>query len=346
MKKMTVNLSNGYDILFNEEYDALCDFITERDYSKIVIVTDENVDPLYGTGAIAALSNFRVKKIVLPAGEQTKSLTWLEYLYNEFIEFGLTRKDVIIALGGGVIGDLTGFAAATFLRGVPFIQIPTSLLAQVDSSIGGKVAIDLPHGKNLVGAFYQPQLVLINTNFLKTLPPRVFSDGMAEVIKYGAINDREFSATLSSGDFDVSDVVQRCCAIKASVVEQDEFDTGKRIILNFGHTIGHAIEQYYNYERYMHGEAVAIGMYQITLASEILDLTEKGTADAIKTALMTFNLPYELDIPQDKLLEGILKDKKTEASHINLVLLDNIGSVKTYQTELTMLPTFLKGCSS
>ena len=340
MKKITVK---GYDILFNAEYDALCDFVKERGFSKIVIVTDENVDPLYGTGAVAALSDVCVKKIVLPAGEHTKSLSMLEYLYNEFIEFGLTRKDVIIALGGGVIGDLTGFAAATFLRGIPYIQIPTSLLAQVDSSVGGKVAIDLPHGKNLVGSFYQPQLVLINTDFLKTLPPRVFSDGMAEVIKYGAIADRELFETLSGGDFDVSDIVQRCCAIKSSVVERDEFDTGERIILNFGHTIGHALEQYYNYERYMHGEAVAIGMYQIALASELLDLTEKGTAAAIENILKTFNLPSELDIPRDKLLEGILKDKKTEASHINLVLLNGIGSVKTYKTEIAMLSDFFKG---
>ena len=256
---------------------------------KIALITDENVDKYYGSETEKSLKNqgFDVRKIVLQAGEKTKSFNSLMTLYNEFIDFNLTRSDLIITMGGGVIGDLGGFAAATYLRGIKFVQFPTSLLAQVDSSVGGKVAVDLEKGKNLVGAFYHPSLVIIDSEMLDTLPDRVFNDGMGEVIKYGLIDDKElFNKLYNAGGRNdvmkiIDDVIHTCCDIKRIVVEKDEKDTGLRMILNFGHTIGHAIEKYFNFEKYTHGEAISIGMYEITKISEEKGLTEKGTADRI-----------------------------------------------------------------
>ena len=271
---------------------------------KIALITDENVDKYYGSETEKSLKNqgFDVRKIVLQAGEKTKSFNSLMTLYNEFIDFNLTRSDLIITMGGGVIGDLGGFAAATYLRGIKFVQFPTSLLAQVDSSVGGKVAVDLEKGKNLVGAFYHPSLVIIDSEMLDTLPDRVFNDGMGEVIKYGLIDDKElFNKLYNAGGRNdvmkiIDDVIHTCCDIKRIVVEKDEKDTGLRMILNFGHTIGHAIEKYYNFEKYTHGEAISIGMYEITKISEEKGLTEKGTADRIKNILVKYDLPYDVKI--------------------------------------------------
>lgn len=302
---------------------------------KIALITDEDVDRHYGSEAEKSLAaqGFDVRKIVLKPGEKTKCFNSLMTLYNEFIDFNLTRTDLIVTMGGGVIGDLGGFAAATYLRGIKFVQFPTSLLAQVDSSVGGKVAVDLEKGKNLVGAFYHPSLVIIDSEMLESLPDRVFYDGMGEVIKYGLIdNDELFNQLNDAGNRNevmkiIDYVIYTCCDIKRKIVEQDEKDTGLRMILNFGHTLGHAIEKYFNYETYTHGEAVSIGMYEITKISEEKGLTEKGTAEKIKDILVKYDLPYEVKIDnKEEIIDTISLDKKNLNNVLNLIVLDKLGS--------------------
>ncbi|HBJ1649550.1 3-dehydroquinate synthase [Clostridium botulinum] len=301
---------------------------------KIFILTDENVNYHYGDKVKDSLINngYDVKKIVLKPGEETKSFNTLPKIYNEFLDFKLTRSDLIITLGGGVIGDLGGFAASTFLRGIDFIQVPTSLLAQVDSSVGGKVAVDLDRGKNLVGSFYHPKVVLIDPDVLITLEEKFFKDGMAEVIKYGCIKDKEFFYKLKefkSKDEvldNIEDIIYTCCNIKRIVVENDEKDKGERMLLNFGHTLGHAIEAYYNFNKYTHGEAVGIGMYKIIKISEEKGIMQKGCADEIKDILIQYSLPYDIEIENsDEILETISLDKKNINSILKIVLLESIG---------------------
>ena len=271
----------------------------EKVYSgkKIMIISDDNVFPLYGDTIVKTLEDeYEVHSLILPHGEPTKSFQSLPKIYSALLEARFSRSDLIIALGGGVIGDLAGFAAASFLRGIKFIQIPTSLLAQVDSSVGGKVAVDLPEGKNLVGAFYQPALVLIDPLVLNTLPERYINDGMGEVIKYGCIWDADLFKNLEAHTSfenlkkDLTEVIYRCVDIKRIVVEHDQFDTGERMLLNFGHTLAHTIEQHYHYTRESHGEAVAIGMYQITKIAEEMELTKPGEAEHIRKVLDIYGL--------------------------------------------------------
>ena len=253
----------------------------------------------------------------------------------------LTRSDLVIALGGGVIGDLAGFAAASYLRGVKLVQIPTSLLAQVDSSVGGKVAVDLPQGKNLVGAFYQPKIVLIDPDVLNTLPEHFIKDGMGEVIKYGCIKDAGlFDRLCAHSSFEdlkpeLSEIIARCVDIKRIVVEADQFDTGERMLLNFGHTLAHTIEQYYNYERESHGEAVGIGMYQITRMSEEKALTISGCSDQIKKALDIYGLPSSCGLPVADLTKAITLDKKNLNGNLNVILLKAIGDSYVYPTDIS-----------
>ena len=231
---------------------------------KAAIIADSNVGPLYAAVLEQSLEKAGIAVTVLTfkAGEESKNLKTMGVLYDGLAEAGLTRSDAVIALGGGVTGDMGGLAAATFLRGVAFIQIPTSLLATVDSSVGGKVAVDLPSGKNLVGAFYQPKAVYIDPDLLKTLPVRYLHDGLAEVIKYGCIRDRDLFGMLEKIQNDeellkhTDEIIEICCNSKARIVEQDEFDTGERMLLNFGHTLGHAIEKTFHFDRYSHGEGV------------------------------------------------------------------------------------------
>lgn len=301
---------------------------------KVFILTDKNVAHYYAERVKSCLINdgYEVKLLVLEPGEETKSFNTLPLIYNEFLDFKLTRSDLIITLGGGVIGDLGGFAASTFLRGVPFVQIPTSLLAQVDSSVGGKVAVDLERGKNLVGSFYHPKLVLIDPNVLNTLDDRFFRDGMAEVIKYGCIKDKEFFCFLKGLKNklevmnNIEKIIHKCCFIKKCVVENDEKDTGERMLLNFGHTLGHAIETYYNFKKFSHGEAVAIGMYEISKIAENKGLTEKGVSEDIKEILIQYSLPYEVEIDDStEILDTIALDKKNIDNVLKVVLLKNIG---------------------
>lgn len=307
--------------------------------NKVMIVSDDNVYPLYGKKLQETLSKqFECHSFVLPHGESTKNFQSLPLIYNALLEARMSRSDLMIALGGGVIGDLAGFAAASYLRGIKFVQIPTSLLAQVDSSVGGKVAVDLPQGKNLVGAFYQPSLVLIDPLVLNTLPERFVNDGMGEIIKYGCIKDEALFMALEAHDSfedlkkDLTGIIHRCVDIKRSVVEKDQFDTGERMLLNFGHTLAHTIEQYYHYERESHGEAVAIGMYQITKLAGEKGLTPPGEAGRIKKLLTAYGLPHECGLPLKDLTGAITLDKKNMAGKLNVVLLHKIGDSYIYPT--------------
>ena len=334
--KLTVNLGkDSYPIYI--ENNILSQAVTYISQvftgKKIMIVSDDQVYPLYGERLSADLASaYECHHLVLPHGESTKAFQSLPIIYTALLDAKLSRSDLVIALGGGVIGDLAGFAAASYLRGVKLVQIPTSLLAQVDSSVGGKVAVDLPQGKNLVGAFYQPSLVLIDPLVLDTLDKRFISDGMGEVIKYGCIWDADLFRTLTSHSSfedlkeELPAIIYRCVDIKRIVVEHDQFDTGERMLLNFGHTLAHTIEQHFNYQRESHGEAVSIGMYQITKLAEEQGLTASGTAEKILDILQTYGLPYECGLPLGTLTEAISLDKKNLNNHLNIVLLHDIGN--------------------
>lgn len=343
--KLRVELpQNSYDIIIEKNILKRIDIEIKEIFSgeKIFILTDENVDKYYGEKVYSILekAGYNVKKMVVEAGEKSKSFSSLQNIYNELLDFKFTRTDLIITLGGGVIGDLGGFVASTFLRGVAFVQVPTSLLAQVDSSVGGKVGVDLERGKNLVGSFYQPKRVIIDPMVLESLEDRFFYDGMAEVIKYGCIKDKELFFNLLSYKNksevmkNIEYIIYTCCKIKKEVVENDEKDTGERMILNFGHTIGHGIEQYYNYEKYTHGEGVAIGMYEITRLGEKLGETEEKSADLIREILIKYKLPYKLDVEMEELKESISLDKKKFGKKLNLIFISEIGKSKIVQKNL------------
>lgn len=344
MKTLCVNLPNKkYDILIEKNLLSKAGNIIQERLapSKAVVITDENVDALYGNKVTESIrsAGISVKKIVLPSGETTKCLLQLSHIYSEALSFSITRKDIIVALGGGVIGDLAGFAAATLLRGIPLVQIPTTLLAQVDSSVGGKVAIDVPEGKNLVGAFYQPKLVITDPETLHSLSDRIFFDGLAEVIKYGLIADKKLFTLLQSCNTreeicqHINDIIYTCCDLKRAVVEADELDTGLRMILNFGHTLAHVAEKQYHYETYTHGQAVAFGMVQISKIGEKIGLTPIGTSAAIETLITRFGLPAKIPLATD-IQNTLALDKKSMGNEINIVLLSEIGKAFTHKMSL------------
>jgi len=330
--ELTVHTSKSYDILI--ERGCINQIGTRaktlfKPGSKALIVSDTNILPLYGKLVSDALldSGFSCSSFKFPAGERYKRLTTIDYIYKSLSENRFNRGDFLVALGGGVTGDMVGFAAATYLRGIGFIQIPTSLLAQIDSSVGGKTGVDLPQGKNLVGAFHQPSLVLIDPNTLSTLPPRYFSDGMGEAIKYGCIKSRELFDMIKNEDVlnEMENIIYRCVDIKREIVERDEFDTGERMLLNFGHTFGHALETLYKFKKLSHGEAVGIGMAMIAKYGEPAGITEAGTADEIITTLQKYNLPVEDDMEIKKILTATEQDKKNSSNGISLILLKKIG---------------------
>ena len=295
---------------------------------KVAVITDSNVEPLYARTLVQSLeaAGIACSVYAFAAGEQSKNPQTLLDIYGFLSDASMNRGNLVIALGGGVVGDTAGFAAATYMRGIPYVQIPTSLLAQIDSSVGGKVAVDLPQGKNLMGNFYQPRLVIIDPSCLKTLSSHFYRDGMAEAIKYGCIWDRNLFDSICSGEQDLEDMIFRCVDIKRQVVQRDERDTGERMILNFGHTLGHAIEKHFHYQTYSHGEAVGLGMYYMAKVGEHLNLTQPQTADKIRKALSIYQLPLELD-PQ-VLLEAaayVSNDKKNIGGQLNVILLEQIG---------------------
>jgi 3-dehydroquinate synthase len=340
VKTLRVGLSeNGYDILIEDgllgKIGGLVKPFRESD-KPIAAVTDENVWRLHGERFSRSMDACGVsfRPVVMRGGEGDKSLSGLASLYDEFAGLSLTRNGLVAAFGGGVVGDLCGFAAATWMRGVRFIQIPTTLLAQVDSSVGGKTAINLPHGKNLAGAFHQPALVVIDPNILDTLPPRETRCGMAEVIKYGAISSPSLFKALSGdmGPQNPSEIIYECCRIKSEIVARDERDFGERALLNFGHTFGHAIEKKYGFERYRHGEAVAVGMTIAASAGEKMGLTSPGTASLLKNALNLHGIETGCPCEPEELIPLLEIDKKSLGGAVQFVLLKVIGEAFVRKT--------------
>ena len=329
MRKITVNASKTYDVIIEE--GILChvgEIAKEINLSgKACIISDSNVAPLYMDRVKASLekSGFSVIEYVFPAGEKSKNAqTFLEIL-NFLARNKLSRKDTLFALGGGVVGDLSGFCAATYMRGINFVQIPTSLLACVDSSVGGKTGIDLEAGKNLVGAFYQPSAVIFDPQVLSTLPEDYFSDGMAEIIKYAMIRGRGIDTLLLEDvNSNLEEIITRCIEIKRDVVGEDEFEGGIRKILNFGHTAGHAIEAEADFTL-SHGRCVAVGMYIVTKAWEKRGLCKEGTCDILKKMLDKFALKTACPYSPEVLLERAKNDKKASGSFVDLIVPDTLG---------------------
>lgn len=341
MKQIQINTDTPYTVsIGGGVLSTIGDVIRQlTNVEKVAIVSDETVWNLHGNKLLQSLENCGSTYCVflISPGEQSKNLSVYGDLMNALAQNGLSRTDCILAFGGGVVGDLAGFAAATYLRGIPYIQIPTTLLAMVDSSVGGKTAIDLPAGKNLIGAFHQPAAVLCDTDLLTTLPADHFRNGCAEVIKYGVLYDEELFAHLEQHgkDFCLETVITRCVELKRNAVEQDTFDRGCRMLLNFGHTIGHAIEQCSNYT-ILHGQAVSAGMAIISRASKCID------SDRISSLLAQFDLPCSTTYSARDLAQAALSDKKRSGSSIQLILPQRIGSCSVTPIPVNDLPTFIE----
>lgn len=347
MKIVTVNASKKYDIKIGSgllttlgaEASAL------GKASNVAIVSDSNVFPLYGAASEASLKDagFTVVSYVFSAGEESKNGGNYLNLLNFLAENKLTRSDMIVALGGGVVGDLAGFAAATFLRGIRFIQVPTTLLAAVDSSVGGKTAIDLPAGKNLAGAFCQPSLVLCDTDTLTSLPEDIFRDGCAEVIKYGVLYDEAFFNSLAESglNFDREAVIARCVELKRDVVMEDEFDTGARMKLNLGHTIGHGVEASSNFGL-SHGKSVAIGMAIVCRSAVKYGICSQETSDRVIDILKKFELPTETKFSAEQLYKRTLSDKKRSGGTVNLIIPRFIGDCIIRPTPVEEIQSFIE----
>lgn len=350
---LTINLKAGkYPVIIESgSFQTIGNTLGEKFAGKkIALITDENLHIIYGDFLKKQLdaSHCQWEIIVLPAGDTSKSFDSLMEIYKRLIDFQLARDDVVVSLGGGVIGDVSGFAASTFLRGVDFVQIPTTLIGQVDSSIGGKNAVNLSEGKNLVGTFYQPTCVYIDPDFIKTLSDYHMADGMAEVIKYASVADADlFSDLIRMSNYRdaqlIESIIYRCCLIKKQMIEEDEKEHGIRMLTNFGHTIGHAIENLYDYKTYGHGQAVAIGMQTITKHSEALGLTAINTSAMLKELLLEYGLPTELPdgIDKDLLARSAMKDKKRRGNKMNLVLLEKIGKGYLHPIEKTEIIKFI-----
>ena len=347
MRTVTVNTSKTYEIKIGSGLLACIgqEAAALGKAAKICIVSDSNVFPLYGKQVTDSLerSGFSVNIFVFPAGEQMKNGETFLALLNTLADVQLTRSDLIVALGGGVVGDLAGFAAACYLRGVRFIQVPTTLLAAVDSSVGGKTAIDLTAGKNLAGAFWQPSLVLCDTDTLNTLPDDIFRDGCAEVIKYAILYDPAlFEELLKNGlNFDREAVITRCVKWKRDVVMEDEFDTGSRMKLNLGHTFGHGVEAKSSFT-VSHGQGVSIGMAIAARASAKYNMCSETCCQRILEILNCFRLPVETCYTAEELYESTLSDKKRSGGSIRLIIPREIGCCEIMPTPISELKSFIE----
>ncbi|MEN2776527.1 3-dehydroquinate synthase [Acetivibrio clariflavus] len=340
MIKLNINLKErSYPIYITTDYSDLKSSLDNAKINgKLVVITDSNVDKYQSQQCIDALRNYEgeVFKYVIPAGEKSKNLDTIRDIYEYLISLKLDRNSTLVALGGGVVGDITGFAAATFLRGINFVQIPTSLLAQSDSSVGGKVGVDFNGSKNIIGAFYQPKFVYININTLRTLPKRELQAGLAEVVKHGIIQDAEFFDYIDynvnkifSFDESVLQYITKVnCSIKGNVVEKDEKESGLRANLNFGHTIGHAIETVMNFEL-LHGECVSLGIVAAFRMAQYLEMIESDLVDKVKNTLMKIGLPVKLEnIDVDQVYNQMFYDKKIKGNKLTFILpRKNIGEV-------------------
>jgi len=343
MEKLRVELGErSYEILIDRGNLSL---IGERLLrfslgKKVAVISNPKISELYAEKVISSLKKegFDPYLLLIPDGELYKDYFWAYHILTQLLESGFDRKSSLIALGGGVIGDLTGFVASIYMRGIPYIQIPTTLLSQVDSSVGGKTAVNHPLGKNMIGSFWQPSLVWIDVDTLDTLPEREFISGMAEVIKYGIIWDREFFDFLETNKEKILKkdknllipIIKRSCEIKAEVVSKDERESFLRAILNYGHTIGHAIETLTGYSTYLHGEAISIGMVYEAKLSSILGFLDRESFDRIKNILKDFGLPTSLPLNMDlsAMVKAILLDKKNIEGKIRMVIPESIGKMK------------------
>ncbi|MDO4275000.1 MAG: 3-dehydroquinate synthase [Eubacteriales bacterium] len=326
-----------YPIYFQENFDSLCQAMTEEGLAgrRLCIVTDTNVGPLYEKALRDALTGVSddIFTFTFEAGEKNKNLDTVQALYRTLIEKEMDRKSLLIALGGGVVGDLTGFGASTYLRGVDFIQVPTTLLAQVDSSVGGKTGVDFQQYKNMVGAFHQPRLVYMNMSVLKTLPEQEFICGMGEILKTGLICDGEFfrfvcenHESIRKLDLNIlSHMIRRCCAIKAGIVERDPKEQGERALLNLGHTVGHAVEKLKDFQL-LHGQCVGIGLISAAYLSLKRGVLTEEEYEEIRTGCRIFGLPLSVEgLTAHEILAATKKDKKMEQGHIKFILMDGIG---------------------
>ena len=349
MTKIRINNSKPYNVvigggLLAEAGKLIAEAVKGR---KAVIVTDDIVNGLYAEKLKKSMTDagFATDIFVFPNGEESKCHKTLIELYDFLAKKNITRSDFLVALGGGVVGDLTGFAAATYLRGIDYVQIPTTLLAQVDSSVGGKTAVDIEAGKNLVGAFKQPDIVIADTDTLSTLTDEIFIDGMGEVVKYGMIWSKSLFGLLKTGRAkeNLAKIVEECVDIKRQVVETDEFDTGLRMILNFGHTLGHSIEKYYNYKGFSHGKAVSVGMYIMTVIGEKAGLIESNISEELKDCLAANSMPFEADVPASALYGGAVNDKKRFSDTISIILCREIGKADIVKMNINDFKNMIEG---
>ena len=346
MKKIRVELAErSYDIAIGSNIlEGVGDNLQSFGLSpRIAIISNPTVYPLYGKTVSDSIkkAGFDAITLTIPDGEEYKDLLWVQHIYNELLKAKLDRSSALIALGGGVIGDITGFVASTYMRGISYIQIPTTLLAQVDSSVGGKTGVNHKLGKNMIGTFWQPRLVWIDVDTLKTLPLRELRAGLAEVIKYGVIWDEKLfdflelnrSKILSLDRDALVHIIKRSCDIKAEVVSKDERESGLRAILNYGHTIGHAIETVTGYKRYLHGEAIAIGMCIEARLSNMLKFIDDNKVLRIKSLIDSYGLPSEMpaDIDIHNILSSIQLDKKAVAGELKFILPEKIGKVRIHK---------------
>ena len=342
IEKIKIDLEEekrGYEIIIGAGLlSSLPEYIGQvYDGKKIFLVTDENVIKYYGDRAKEVLTEagYSLTSFILPAGEEAKSSPYLKKGYDYLLEHNFSRDNLVLAFGGGVVGDLAGFLAATFMRGIPFVQVPTTLLAQVDSSVGGKTGINHPRGKNLIGAFYQPRLVVIDPELLRTLSIRELRTGLAEVLKYGFIVDKDLLEYLDGHREDIfnletaplSRIIHKSCSIKAQIVREDEREKGKRALLNFGHTIGHALEAVTDYKKYTHGEAIAIGMAAAAELSHRVAGLDKEAVDYLKKLLSYYSLPLSCQHGEkpDEVYERLFYDKKVQKDRLRWILLKEPG---------------------
>ena len=346
MKRITVDASIKYDIIIGKGLLSEAGRLIKETLGlrSAVVVSDDTVDSLYGDALEASLKSagYTPKRFIIPHGEASKSMESLGKLMGFLADNHITRSDFLIALGGGVVGDLTGFAAAIYLRGIKFVQIPTTLLAAVDSSVGGKTAVNIPEGKNLVGAFHQPSLVICDYSTLDTLTPETFADGCAEVIKYGIINDKELFEKLKSPiKPQIEDIIANCVANKRDIVNLDERDNGVRRLLNLGHTVGHAIEICSEFE-ISHGSAVAIGTAIVARAAAKLSICDGSVPNEIEAMLKAYSLPTACSYSANELAKIAAGDKKRAGDVVSLIVPYAIGDSRVYDIKADELQTFIE----
>ena len=346
MKRIRVEASSKkYDVIVGNSFlDSISSEIKSvTKAKKLMLVTDDNVAPLHLDAVKKQLKNWEVFVKIIPNGEQTKNINTVLEILTELAENRFDRNDVVIALGGGVVGDISAFSASIYMRGIGFINIPTTLLSQVDSSVGGKTGVDFRGAKNIVGTFYQPSLVICDTAFLNTLPANIFADGCAEVIKYAFINDKPLLDVIDRGIREnIEEIVCRCVENKRDIINEDEFDRGNRALLNFGHTVAHAVEAKSDYKT-SHGSAVAIGMAVMTKACENAGICGDGVYDRLISVLIKNNLPTKTDFSADEMIDVIKSDKKKSGDSISVIVPRRLCSCEIEKMSFEKLHSLLKG---